>query len=210
MEWTRIGDALYAGKGDEVAALSKEALEEGHAPHEVLNKGLLPGMDRVGKDFRAEILWLPEVLGAGKAMHAGMDVLEPLLSESDSVTLGTVVIGTVKGDIHDIGKNLVAMMLTGAGIEVIDLGIDVPPDNFAAAIEEHEPQIVGMSALLTTTVGEMETTIEVLEEVGLRDRVKIMVGGAAVTQGYSESIGADGYASDAIGAVELARKWLQF
>lgn len=209
MEWTRISDGLYAGKVDEVATLTNEALEEGHGPQEVLNKGLLAGMDRVGKDFRAEILFLPEVLAAGKAMHVSMDVLRPFLSDSEAATLGTFVIGTVKGDLHDIGKNLVAMMLTGGGIEVIDLGIDVPPEKFAEAIEKHRPQIVGMSALLTTTVGEMKTTIEALQEEGLRDRVKIMVGGAPVTQRYSEEIGADGYAPDAVGAVDLAKVWLQ-
>lgn len=199
-----MADALYAGKVDEVAALTKEALEEGHSAQEVLDQGLLAGMDRVGKDFKADILFLPEVLIAAKAMHAGMDMLRPLLSESDRTALGTFVIGTVKGDLHDVGKNLVAMMLTGAGIEVIDLGIDVPHEKFAAAIEEHQPRIVGMSALLTTTMREMKTAIEALEEAGLRDKVKVMIGGAPVTQAYSEEIGADGYASDAVSAVDLA------
>ncbi len=209
MEWNRIGDALYAGRVDEVAALTKEALEEGRGPQQVLNQGLLAGMDRVGKDFRADILFLPEVLIAAKAMHAGMDVLSPLLSESDSRTLGTFVIGTVKGDLHDIGKNLVAMMLTGAGIEVIDLGIDAPPERFAQAIEEHQPQIVGLSALLTTTMDEMKTTIQALEQAGLRDSVKVMVGGAPVTREFAEEIGADGYAPDAVSAVDVAKAWLQ-
>jgi len=209
MDWDKMGDALYAGKVDEVAALTKEALEEGHGAQEVLNQGLLAGMDRVGKDFRADILFLPEVLVAAKAMHTGMDVLRPLLSEIDTAALGSFVIGTVKGDLHDIGKNLVAMMLTGAGMEVIDLGIDAPADKFAEAIREHQPQIVGMSALLTTTMDEMKTTIQVLEEAGLRDKVKVMVGGAPVTQGFAEKIGADGYAHDAVSAVDLARVWLQ-
>jgi 5-methyltetrahydrofolate--homocysteine methyltransferase len=208
MDWDRMSDALYAGKDDEVAALTKAALEEGHNTQEVLNQGLLAGMDRVGKDFKADILFLPEVLVAAKAMHAGMDVLRPLLSESDTTTLGTFVIGTVKGDLHDIGKKLVAMMLTGAGMEVIDLGIDAPADKFVEAIREHRPQIVGMSALLTTTMDEMKTTIEALEEAGLRDKVKVMVGGAPVTQGFAEKIGADGYAHDAVSAVDLARLWL--
>jgi 5-methyltetrahydrofolate--homocysteine methyltransferase len=209
MEWNRISDALYAGKVDEVAALTKEALDEGHSAQGVLNRGLMAAMDVVGRDFKADILFLPEVLIAAKAMHAGMDVLNPLLSESDSATMGSFVIGTVKGDLHDIGKNLVAMMLTGAGMRVIDLGIDIPPEKFAKAIEEHQPQIVGLSALLNTTIGEMQTTIQALQEVGLRDRVKIMVGGAPVTEAFAEEIGADGYAPDAVSAADLARAWLQ-
>jgi len=209
MEWNRIGDALYDGKVDEVATLTKQALDEGHTAQEVLNQGLLMGMDKVGKDFKADLLFLPEVLRSGKAMHAGMGILKPLLSESDSTTLGTFVIGTVKGDLHDIGKNLVGMMLSGVGMEVIDLGIDAPPAKFAEAVREHQPQIVGMSALLTTTMDEMKTTIEALEEVGLRDKVKIMVGGAPVTQEFAGKIGADAYAHDAISAVDLAKEWLQ-
>jgi 5-methyltetrahydrofolate--homocysteine methyltransferase len=209
MECNRMADALYAGEADEVAALTKEALEEGHSAQEVLDQGLLAGMDKVGKDFKADLLFLPEVLRAAKAMHEGMDVLSPLLSESEGTTLGTFVIGTVEGDLHDIGKNLVAMMMTGAGIEVVDLGIDIPSEKFAAAIEEHRPQIVGMSALLTTTIEEMEITIRALEKAGLRDRVRIMIGGAPVTQEYADEIGADGYAPDAVSAVDLAKAWLQ-
>jgi len=209
MKWETISDALYEGRIDEVAALTKEALGQGHAAQEVLNQGLLAAMDRVGRDFKADILFLPEVLRAAKGMHAGMEVLRPLLSASGDTGLGVFVIGTVKGDLHDIGKNLVAMMLMGAGMEVVDLGIDIPPDNFAEAIEQHQPQIVGMSALLNTTVGEMKTTIETLGRKGLRDRVKIMVGGAPVTQQFADAIGADGYAPDAVSAVDLAREWLR-
>jgi 5-methyltetrahydrofolate--homocysteine methyltransferase len=209
MEWNRIADALYAGEVDKVAALTRQALEEGHGPHEVLQQGLLAGMDTVGKDFKADILFLPEVLAAAKAMHAGSDILRPLLSESDAAGLGTFVIGTVKGDLHDIGKNLVAMMLTGAGVELVDLGIDVPPETFAEAIKEHRPQIVGMSALLTTTMGEMEKTIRFLEKAGLRDSVKIVVGGAPITEEFAQQIGADGYGHDAATAVNLAKEWLQ-
>jgi 5-methyltetrahydrofolate--homocysteine methyltransferase len=208
MEWNRIADALYAGRVDEVAALTRQALEEAHGPEEVLNQGLLAGMDRVGKDFKADILFLPEVLIAAKAMHAGMDVLKPLLSEGEGTTLGTFLISTVKGDLHDIGKNLVAMMLQGAGIGVIDPGIDAPHQRFAEAIEKHQPQIVGMSALLSTTMQGMKTTIQALEEAGLRDRVKVMVGGAPVTQEYAKEIGADGYTPDAVSAADLARAWL--
>jgi 5-methyltetrahydrofolate--homocysteine methyltransferase len=209
MEWNRIADALYAGQADEVAALTKKALEEGYGPQEVLKQGLLAGIDRVGRDFKADILFLPEVLAAAKAMHAGSALLRPLLSASEVAGLGTFVIGTVKGDLHDIGKNLVGMMLSGAGIEVIDLGIDVPAERFAKAIEEHHPQIVGMSALLTTTVGEMESTIRFLKEAGLRDGVRIMVGGAPVTGDFAQKIGADGYGPDAASAASLAREWLQ-
>jgi 5-methyltetrahydrofolate--homocysteine methyltransferase len=209
MEWIAIGDALYAGRVDGVAALARKALEEGHSAQEVLKEGLLAGMDRVGKDFKADILFLPEVLIAAKAMHAGMEVLGPLLSETDRAGLGTFLIGTVQGDLHDIGKNLVAMMLQGAGIEVIDLGIDITADGFADAIREYRPQILGLSSLLTTTMGQMKTTLETLEEAGLRDSVKVMIGGAPVTQQFADEIGADGYGSDAVSAVELARAWLQ-
>jgi corrinoid protein of di/trimethylamine methyltransferase len=209
MEWNKIADALYAGEADKVAALTNEALAEGHGPHEVLKQGLLAGMDRVGRDFKTDILFLPEVLAAAKAMHAGTSLLRPLLSESQVASLGTFVIGTVKGDLHSIGKNLVAMMLSGAGIEVVDLGIDVPLETFAKAIEEHHPQIVGISALLTTTMGEMERTIQFLEEAGLRDSVRIMVGGAPVTEDFAQKIGADGYGRDAAAAVNLAREWLE-
>lgn len=208
MEWIEIGDALYGGRVNEVTEFARKALEDGHSAGAVLNEGLLPGMDRVGKDFKADILFLPEVLIAAKAMHAGIEILRPLLSKSERTTLGTLVIGTVKGDLHDIGKNLVAMMLQGSGIEVIDLGIDAPPEKFAAAIQEHRPHIMGMSALLTTTMGAMEDTIQTLEEAGLRGSVKIMVGGAPVTEEFAEQIGADGYASDAVSAADLAKGWL--
>ncbi len=209
MEWGAIGEALYTGRVDAVAALAKKALEQGHSAQEVLKKGLLAGMDTVGRDFKAGTLFLPEVLIAAKAMRAGMDVLDPWLSESDGTSLGTVLIGTVQGDLHDIGKNLVAMMLQGAGIEVIDLGIDIPPAGFVEATCKYHPQIVGMSALLTTTMGQMKATMEALEEAGLRDSVKVAIGGAPVNQRYAEDIGADGYASDAVSAVDLARAWLQ-
>jgi 5-methyltetrahydrofolate--homocysteine methyltransferase len=208
MEWQEIAEVLYAGRVDDVASLTRQALAEGHRAQDVLNQGLLPGMEKVGKDFREEILFLPEVLLTAKAMHAAMDILKPLLIEAEGPTLGTLVMGTVQGDIHDIGKNLVIMMMQGAGIEVIDLGIDVPPERFAEAVSEYSPPILGMSALLTTTVEQMGMTIQALERAGLRDRAKIMVGGAPVTREFAEHIGADGYAPDAMGAVDLARTWL--
>jgi 5-methyltetrahydrofolate--homocysteine methyltransferase len=208
MEWQEIAEVLYAGRVDDVASLTRQALAEGHRAQDVLNQGLLPGMEKVGKDFREEILFLPEVLLTAKAMHAAMDILKPLLIEAEGPTLGTLVMGTVQGDIHDIGKNLVIMMMQGAGIEVIDLGIDVPPERFVEAVSEYSPPILGMSALLTTTVEQMGMTIQALERAGLRDRAKIMVGGAPVTREFAEQIGADGYAPDAMGAVDLARTWL--
>ncbi len=200
----RIAEKLYEGKHTEVAALVQEALGRGHSPAEVLS-GLIAGMDRVGRDFKAGELFVPEVLVAARAMHAGMAVLRPLLAETGVPRIGTYVIGTVQGDLHDIGKNLVRMMLEGAGFEVIDLGTDVAPERFVAAVEEHRPQIVGMSALLTTTMVRMRDTIEALRSAGLRDRVKVMVGGAPLTDAYAREIGADAYAPDAATAVEVAR-----
>jgi 5-methyltetrahydrofolate--homocysteine methyltransferase len=163
-------------------------------------------MDQVGVDFKAGDLFVPEVLIAARAMSAGMNVLRPLLAESDTTSAGKYVVGTVKGDLHDIGKNLVKMMLEGAGFETIDLGTDVEPANFVSAIQEHQPDLVGMSALLTTTMVNMKATIEALQEAGLRDSVKIMVGGAPVTAAFAKEIGADAYAPDAATAVDLARE----
>lgn len=205
----QIADKVYSREADEVAVLVKRALEEGIEPGMVLNEGLLAGMGRVGQDFKADVLFLPEVLASARAMHAGMEVLRPLLSASEGGALGTFVIGTVQGDLHDIGKNLVGMMLAGAGANVVDLGIDVPPETFAQAIEEHRPQVLGISALLTTTMGEMEKTIRFLEKAGLRDGVRIMVGGAPVTEEFAQRIGADAYGHDAAEAVNLAEEWLR-
>jgi 5-methyltetrahydrofolate--homocysteine methyltransferase len=196
---------LYTGKADEVALLVRQALKEGLSPSEILSKGLIAGMDRVGRDFKEGVLFIPEVLVAARAMHAGMDVLRPLLIETEAKPIGRFVIGTVKGDLHDIGKKLVSMMMEGAGFEVIDLGIDTPAERFVEAVKEKKPHILGMSALLTTTMKEMETTIRALEESGLRDRVKVMVGGAPVTRDWADSIGADGYAPDAASAVDVAK-----
>ncbi len=201
----QIASNLYNGKQDEVAALVQQALEKGMSPEEVLTGGLIAGMDEVGKDFKAGELYVPEVLIAARAMKAGMSILRPLLVESGVSSAGKCIIATVKGDLHDIGKNLVRMMIEGAGFEAIDLGVDLEPDAFVAAVREHQPQIIGMSALLTTTMGQMRTTIEALEEAGLRDSVKIMIGGAPVTAAYAEEIGADAYAPDAATAVDMAR-----
>ncbi len=199
---------LYRGNAAEVEAATQEALDEGMSAGEVLHAGLLEGMDKVGADFKAGNLFIPEVLMAAKAMHAGLDLLQPLLAESDSPSRGTIVMGTVEGDLHDIGKNLVGMMLEGAGFEVIDLGTDVGPDAFVDAVRDGGVDLVGMSALLTTTMASMRDTIHVLTEAGLREQVKIIVGGAPVTARFAEEIGADGYAEDAASAVDTARTLL--
>jgi 5-methyltetrahydrofolate--homocysteine methyltransferase len=202
----KIASNLYEGEDEAVAELVQQALDQGMAPNEVLQGGLIAGMDEVGRDFKAGDLFVPEVLIAARAMHAGMGVLRPLLAESDVPSAGKYVIGTVKGDLHDIGKNLVKMMLEGAGFETVDLGTDVAPDAFVDAVRQHKPRLVGMSALLTTTMVQMKATIEALEEAGVRDQVKIMVGGAPVTDAYAKEIGADAYAPDAASAVDMARE----
>jgi 5-methyltetrahydrofolate--homocysteine methyltransferase len=186
--------------------LVQKALDQGMDPQEILAGGLIAGMDEVGRDFKAGELFVPEVLIAARAMHAGMDVLRPLLAESDVPSAGRFLIGTVEGDLHDIGKNLVRMMIEGAGFETIDLGTDVKPGAFVDAVRQHQPRIVGMSALLTTTMVNMRTTIDALEEAGLRDSIKVMVGGAPVTDAFAREIGADAYAPDAATAVEVARQ----
>lgn len=203
----KIATNLYNGAGEVVAELVQDALDAGMAPGDVLKGALLAGMDEVGRDFKAGDLFMPEVLVASRAMQAGMNVLRPLLAESEIAGSGKYVLGTVKGDLHDIGKNLVKMMLEGGGFGVIDLGTDVEPSVFVDAVREHKPDLVGMSALLTTTMTQMKATIEALEEAGLRDSIKIMVGGAPVMAAYAEEISADAYATDAANAVDKAR-WL--
>ncbi len=200
-----MASSVYKGEAEVVAGLVQKALDRDITPEEILANGLIAGMDEVGKDFKAGDLFVPEVLIAGRAMHAGMDILRPLLAESGTHSAGKYVIGTVQGDLHDIGKNLVKMMLEGAGFETIDLGTDVSAEAFVAAVREHQPEVVGMSALLTTTMTNMKATIEALEEAGLRDAVRIMVGGAPVTATFAQEIGADAYAPDAATAVDVAR-----
>ena len=192
-----------AAKADE---LTRKMVDEGAKPQEVINKGLISGMNVVGDRFKKGEMYVPEVMMAAKAMHAGMNIVKPLLTEDEASSAGKVVLGTVAGDLHDIGKNLVGMMMESGGMEVVDVGIDVAPEKFAEAVKEHKPQVVGMSALLTTTMLAMKDTIEVLKEEGLRDSVKIMVGGAPVTQDFADEIGADGWAPDAASAKELAQK----
>ncbi len=204
----KMQEDLYKGKVSAVGAAVGQALDDGMSAKDILHEGLLAGMDKVGQDFKAGHLFIPEVLMASKAMHAGLDLLYPLLAESDAPSLGTVVMGTVEGDLHDIGKNLVGMMLEGAGFEIIDLGTDVRSDAFVEAVRDGGADLVGMSALLTTTMSNMKETIDVLTEAGLRDRVKVIVGGAPVTARFAEEIGADGYAEDAASAVDTARELL--
>ncbi len=201
----KIASSLYAGEADQVAESVQSALDQGMSANEVLQAGLIAGMDQVGKDFKAGDLFVPEVLIAARAMHAGMNVLRPLLAASGAPSAGKYIIGTVKGDLHDIGKNLVKMMVEGAGFEVIDLGTDVAPEKFVAAVREHQPRLVGLSALLTTTMMGMKTTVEALQAAGLRDSVKIMIGGAPVTEAFAKQVGADAYAPDAATAVDVAR-----
>lgn len=199
-----IADNLYAGEVEKVTSLVKEAIQQGIVPEDILQAGLMSGMDHVGKDFKCGDLYIPEVLIAARAMHAGMDLLRPLLSQTSAAYSGKYVIGTVKGDLHDIGKSLVKLMLEGAGFTGIDLGTDVSPEAFMNAVRENKPDIVAMSALLTTTMTEMKNIIEALEDANLRQSVKILIGGAPVTQAYAKEIGADGYAPDAARAVDVA------
>lgn len=203
-----ISEALQKGKAKKVEELVKKALEENLTPKKILEDGLIKGMDIIGTKFKKNEVYVPEVLIAARAMHAGMDILKPKLIESGVKNIGKAAIGTVKGDLHDIGKNLVKMMLEGAGFEVIDLGIDVSPDKFVEAVKEHKPNIIGMSALLTTTMVNMVEVIKALDVTGLRDKVKIMVGGAPITQNYADQIGADGYSPDAASAVDKAKTFI--
>jgi len=177
-------------------------------PAEILTKGLIAGMSVVGERFKKNEIYVPEVLIAARAMHAGMDVLKPLLTESGVQPKGVFAIGTVKGDLHDIGKNLVMMMVEGAGYKVLDLGVDVTPEKFVQSVKDGA-EVIGMSALLTTTMPSMKITIDAIKAAGMRDKVKIMVGGAPLTQAYADEIGADGYAPDAASAVDVANKLLK-
>ncbi len=198
-----LGQAVINGDREEVKRLTQEALDDGTGPEEIVNEGLIGGMNVVGEKFKNNEFYVPEVLIAARAMHAGMDILKPLLTESGVEPKGTVLIGTVKGDLHDIGKNLVSMMLEGGGFEVIDLEVDVAPEAYVEGIKEHAPNVVALSALLTTTMPSMKDTIDALSAAGVRDQVKVIIGGAPVTQAYADEIGADGYAPDAASAVGL-------
>ena len=202
-----ISTLVIEGNFVDMVDKTKAALDEGLGAGEILNNGLMPGMDHVGVEFKAGNMFVPEVLRSAKAMQEAMDIIRPLLAESDAEMAGKVLLGTVKGDLHDIGKNLVGMMCEGAGFEIIDLGKDVEPEAFVEAVKEHKPNILGMSALLTTTMRAMERTIKALEEAGVRDTVKVMIGGAPVTQDFANQIGADGYAANAASASEMAKQF---
>jgi 5-methyltetrahydrofolate--homocysteine methyltransferase len=204
--YEQMGDDLYDGYQEEVVEGVEEALSRGITPYDVLTDGLVAGMDIVGQDFRDGILFVPEVLMAANAMKAGMAILRPLLAETGAPIIGKMVIGTVKGDIHDIGKNLVAMMMEGAGFEVINLGINNDADSYMTAINEHKPELLGMSALLTTTMPYMKVVIDRLKEEGIRNDIIVLVGGAPLNEAFAEAIGADAYCRDAAVAVETAKK----
>ena len=205
----QMHDDLYDGLGDEITEGTNILLERGWSASAVLNDALVEGMRIVGIDFRDGILFVPEVLLAANAMKAGMSVLRPLLAETGAETMGKVVIGTVKGDIHDIGKNLVAMMMEGAGFEVVDLGINTDVEEFLEALDEHRPDILGMSALLTTTMPYMKVVVDALVERGLRERFVVMVGGAPLNEEFGRAVGADAYCRDAAVAAETAKSLVE-
>ncbi len=206
VELKELQEALFLGDVLKVKELTNIALQEDQEPKDILEQGLIKGMDIVGIKFKNNEIFLPEVLLASRAMYRGLELLQPKLIKGGVRAMGKVVIGTARGDLHDIGKNLVAMMLRGGGFEIIDLGIDVSPEKFLKATQEHKPDIVGISALLTTTMVGMVDVINMLEKTGFRDRVKVMIGGAPVTQEFADEIGAEGYAPDAASAVDMARE----
>ena len=203
----QLKDAVLNGEYTKAGPLTAEALKAGANPGSILNDGLIAAMDKVGELFKEGEIYVPEVLLAAKAMHAGMEILKPELVKSGVESRGKVVVGTVRGDLHDIGKNLVAMMLEGAGFEIIDLGNDVPAEEFVDAAEKNGAQVIGMSALLTTTMHVMKETVDLLKEKNLEGKVKTMIGGAPVTLSYAEEIGVDGYGDDAATAVDIAKKF---
>jgi methylmalonyl-CoA mutase cobalamin-binding domain/chain len=204
----RLYDFTLVGNGPEVLSLTQQGLEAGLGPEALLYEALIPALEEVGARFERGDFFVPEMLIAGKAMAGALEILRPLLAETGAETIGRIVMGTVKGDVHDIGKNLVNIMFEGAGFEVIDLGVQVAPERFAEAIVEHKPDIVGFSAFLTTTMPMFKANINLLQKQGLRDKVIVMVGGAPVTQEYADVVGADGYAADASAAVVRAKELL--
>lgn len=202
----QLYDAVVSGDAKTTQALTQQALAEGVDPLELVNGSLIPAMDEVGRRFECNEYFVPELLISARAMKAALELLRPLLTARGDQPLARVAIGTVKGDLHDIGKNLVASLLEGGGFEVIDLGVNVSPESFIATVHEKQATIIAMSALLTTTMPAMKTTIEALKRAGVRDKVKILIGGAPITQKYADEIGADGYSENAVGAVALAKK----
>jgi 5-methyltetrahydrofolate--homocysteine methyltransferase len=208
MSLETIYEAVLKGDAKTAAAETQTALDEGISAPDILHQALIPAMTEVGRLFEIGEKFVPEMLIAARAMQQALVILKPLLVEADIKTVGKVVIGTVAGDLHDIGKNLVAMMLEGAGFEIVDLGTDVAPEKFVAAVQEHEPDLVGMSALLTTTMASIGKTIEALTEAGVREKVKVMIGGAPITQDFADKVGADGFAPDAGSASRMAKSML--
>jgi 5-methyltetrahydrofolate--homocysteine methyltransferase len=206
-DYSDMVTALISGDADKVCSLVQTELDQGTRAAEILNIGLIAGMDIVGEKMQSGDMFIPEVLMSAMTMNQAVDILKPLLSDDDNVTLGHIIVGTVKGDLHDIGKNLVTMMVGSSGFEVTDLGVDVAPEEFVKAIKEKNATIVALSALLTTTMPMMRKTIDAIRESGLADQVKVMVGGAPVTQAFADEIGADGYAADAGSAVKLAKSY---
>ena len=206
IDMVELSAGIVAGDADKVCELTQQALDGGVEPGALISQAMIPAMDEVGRRFQANEFFVPELILAARAMKMAMAILKPLLTESEIQAQGTMVLGTVWGDMHDVGKNLVGMMMEGAGFRVVDLGLSVTPEVFIEAIKEEKARLLGISCLVTTTMLNMRRTIEALEEAGIRDQVKIMVGGAPVTQKFSDEIGADGYAPDAASAVDLARK----
>lgn len=203
-----IKDATIAGNMDKTVAAIDQAISEGMAPGDIIQKGLIEAMAVVGEKFKTNEIYVPEMLIAARAMKAGLAKLKPMMVGEEMETLATVVLGTVKGDLHDIGKNLVGIMMEGAGCNVIDLGVDITPDKFVEAVETHQPQFIGMSALLTTTMPAMKDTLSALEAAGKRGNVKVLIGGAPVTQKFADEIGADGYAENAAEVVDRIKSML--
>jgi 5-methyltetrahydrofolate--homocysteine methyltransferase len=204
----QIADEVQKGNSDSVEEMTKKALSEDISAEEILNNGLVAGMSIVSEKFKNNEIFIPEVLISAKSMYSGLGIIKPLLAESNVKSKGKVVIGTVKGDLHDIGKNIVAMLLQGAGFDVVDLGADVPKEKFLEFVKKEQADILGMSALLTTTMIYMKETIEILKNAGIRENVKVIIGGAPVTESYAAQINADGYAPDAASAVDLTKKLL--
>lgn len=203
-----LAQSILSGGEGQVKEQVKALIDSGANPLTIINDGLIAGMNVVGARFKAGDMFVPEVLRSAKAMSAGIEVVKPLIADKDMPNFGTVVLGSVQGDLHDIGKKLVSMMLEGGGFKVIDLGIDIPPEKFIATVKEHNATILGMAALLTTTMPIMQKTIDLLTKEGLRGTVKVIIGGAPVTQDFASRIGADGYAPDAAIAVDICKEWV--
>lgn len=203
-----LSKQVIAGNQVKVKEVTQALIDEGSAPLDIINLGLIAGMNIVGSRFKNGEMFVPEVLMAAKSMSAGIEIVKPLIADKDMPSIGKVLLGTVKGDLHDIGKNLVGMMLESGGFTVINMGIDISPEQFIKAVKEHNPDILAMSALLTTTMLHMKDTIELLKEEGLHNKVKVIVGGAPISQDFADEVGADGFAPDAASAVDLCKKLL--